>query len=117
MFALLLQLLGCGGAEPDFVVDWDTSGNASRCVSARIESVRHTGITSPSINGPNTRAFARTADGKTVRWHYMRSLHQDQQLGAGDEVFLLLDASGGATGMARSCPTGLASDVPEDGRP
>jgi hypothetical protein len=117
MLALLGQLLGCVGSEPDYVVDWNTSGTAGRCVSTKIESVRQTGISSPSINGPNTRASARTADGKTVRWEYMRSLQQDKQLREGDEVFLLLDASGGATGMARSCPMGLGRDVPEDNHP
>ena len=117
MFALLTQLLGCVGSEPDYVVDWNTSGTVSRCVAAKVESIRHTGISSHSITAPNTRAFARTADGKTVRWEYMRSLHKDQRLREGHEVFLQLDASGGATGMARSCPTGLGRGLPEDSRP
>ena len=117
MFALLAQLLGCVSPEPDYTVDWNTSGTASRCVSAKVESIRHTGISSPSISGPNTRAFARTAAGKTVRWEYMRTLQRDQRLREGDEVFLLLDASGGATGMARSCPNGLDGGLPEDNRP
>ena len=110
MFVLLTQLLGCMNSEPDYVVDWDTTGTASQCVSARIESVSRTGISSPSINGPNTRALARTSDGKTVRWDYMRSLQENGQIGVGDEVFLLLDESGGATGVARACPVNVGGD-------
>ncbi|MCB9678199.1 MAG: hypothetical protein H6737_24065 [Alphaproteobacteria bacterium] len=110
MFVLFIQLLGCVSAEPDYVVDMDTTGTASRCVSATIESVRPTGISSPSVNGVNTRAFARTADGKTVRWDYMRSLQKDGQVRVGDEVFLLLDESGGATGIARACPVNVGRE-------
>lgn len=107
VLALLVQTIGCTSPEVDHVVDLDTVGSASRCLSVRIESVRHTAISSPSINNVNTRAFARSADGKTVRWDYMRSLRKDQWLEEGDEVFLLLDEAGRATGVARSCPGGL----------
>ncbi|MEZ4322549.1 MAG: hypothetical protein R3F61_34095 [Myxococcota bacterium] len=102
MILVSMGLLGCGGA-PDHVVGVDTSGTAARCVSATLESVRQTGVRSPSVNAVNTRALARTVDGETVQWDFMWQPHGEGPA-AGDAVVLLVDTEGRAVGMSRECP-------------
>jgi hypothetical protein len=112
-FALLVlgwtSVCGCGASTPDFVVDGNARGEAVACVSATIASIRRTGISSPSINGPNTRALVRLGDGRTVQWDFMRSQRKDKRLREGDVVVVLLDGMGAASGVSRVCPKELGS--------
>lgn len=108
-FVMVVALVACRGAAVDYSVDGNTLGTPTACVSARIDDIRQTGISSHSVSGPNTRALARTAGGEVVQWDFMRSLHTASRLAVDDEVVLLLGADGRPVGMTRTCPPGVAS--------